>query len=68
MLDSLKQNCEKEQRQEKTHQLFIAQGGGSHGRGDSSLTRVLYERLKTEQTEKVLICMFGLLCGPLTYV
>ncbi len=27
---------------EETHQLFIAEGGGSHGGGDSSLTRVLH--------------------------
>lgn len=35
------QNCETNWNEE-THQLLIAKSGGSHGRGDSSFSRVLY--------------------------
>lgn len=43
---------------EETHQLFIAESSGSHGGRDSSLTRVLHERLETrQQTEQVFVEM-----------
>lgn len=35
-------SCKVNKEGKETHQLFIAEGGGSHGRGDSSLTGVLH--------------------------
>lgn len=37
---------------EGTHQLLVAEGGGRHGRGDSSLAGVLHQRLKTTKSVK----------------
>lgn len=45
---------------EETHQLLVAEGGGSHGRGDSSLAGVLHQRLKTaKQDERVVLTTGG---------
>lgn len=40
---------------EETHQLLVAEGGGGHGGGDSSLAGVLHQRLETANESTPLV-------------